>query len=390
MDLRSIKEADLQSKRVLVRCGFDMPMDDEGNITDDKRIRVCLPTIKYLIGQNAKIILCAHAGRPKGKVVPKLKMDKIGKKVGELLGKKVTKLDDCVGREVEAAVKKMQSGDMVILENLRFHDEEKKGDPEFVKALASLAEIYVNEAFSVSHRGDASMLGVTQHLPSFAGFRLQEEVATLSGIIDKPKKPLVIIIGGAKISDKIKVIKKFLEIADHVILGGALANNLLKAKGLAIGKSIFEEDMMDAAKELALVDTHLHVPVDVVTATEIAVGVQTRIKAAGNVEDDEYILDIGPDTIKLYGMIIKNAKTIVWGGPMGYFEIKEFAKGTADIAKMVCDADATSIAGGGDTISALKMAHCEDSISFISTGGGAMLKLLEGEPLKALQPLIKK
>jgi len=256
--------------------------------------------------------------------------------------------------------------------------------------MASLADVYVGEAFGVIHREDASMLGVAELLDAYAGFRLEEEVETLSKVLEQPEKPLVAIIGGAKISDKIKVIKKFLTIADHVVLGGALANNLLKAKGLAIGRSIFEEEMMGAAEELALVDTHLHVPVDVITATEIASGIPTKIKAAGNVEDDEYILDIGPDTIKLYGMIIRKAKTIVWGGPMGYFEIKEFAKGTTDIAKMVCDADATSIAGGGDTISALKMANCEDSISFTSTGGGAMLKLLEGEKLKALQPLIKK
>lgn len=390
MELQTIKDADLKGKRVLVRCEFNVPLDDDGNITDDKRINVCLPTIQYLISQGARIILCAHLGRPKGEIVPELKMDKVAERIGKLLKIDVIKLDECIGPEVEKAVQEIQKGDVILLENLRFHDEEKESDPEFAKALASLAEIYVNEAFGVSHREDASMLGVTEYLPAYAGLHLEKEIETLSSVVENPTKPLIAIIGGAKISDKIKVIKKFLDIADHVLLGGALANNLLKAKGLAIGRSIFEEDMMDVAKELALVDTHLHVPVDVVAAKEIKAGVPTVIKAAGNVEDDEYILDIGPDTIKLYGMIIKEARTIVWGGPMGYFEIEEFAKGTKDIAKMVCASDAQSIIGGGDTLDAIKRAECIDQVSFASTGGGAMLKMLEGKVLPAIKPLIKK
>lgn len=390
MELQTIKQADLKGKRALVRCEFNVPMDDDGNITDDKRIRACLPTIKYLVDQGAKAILCAHLGRPKGKIVPKLKMDKVAERVGELLGISVKKLDDCVGPDVEKSVGDMKEGDVIMLENLRFHDGEKKGDPVFAKKLASLAEIYVNEAFGVSHREDASMLGVTEHLPAYAGFHIEKEFKTLNGVIRNPEKPLIAIIGGAKISDKIKAIKKFLEIADHVLLGGALANNILKAKGLAIGKSIFEEEMMNVAKELVLIDTHLHVPVDVVVAKEIKAGVSTITKAAGNVKDDEYILDIGPDTVNLYGMIIEKAKTVVWAGPMGYFEIEEFAKGTKDIAHKLCESNAKSIVGGGDTLDAMKRAECIDSVSFASTGGGAMLKMLEGKILPAIKPLIRK
>ncbi len=389
MLLRSIKEADVSGKRVLVRCELNVPLDDKGNVSDDERIKTCLPTIQYLVKQGARVIICAHLGRPKGEIVPKLKMDVVAEQLSTRLGKEVTKLNDCIGKDVQEKVKAMTDGDVVLLENLRFHDEEKKGDSAFAKELASLAELYVNEAFGVSHREDASMLGVTEFLPSYAGFRLEKEIEVLSAVIEKPEKPLVAIIGGAKISDKIKVIKKFLETADHVILGGALANNILKAKGIAIGKSIFEEEMMDVANELALVDTRLHIPVDVVTAKEIAAGVPTKTKAAGNVEDDEYILDIGPDTVKLYASIIAKAKIVVWGGPMGFFEIEEFAKGTNDLAREICKSDSQSIIGGGDTLKAIKNSGCIEDVSFTSTGGGAMLKMLEGDVLPAIKPLIK-
>lgn len=390
MELRSIKDAALSGKRALVRCEFNVPFSDDGTIADDKRISVCMPTIQYLVDQGAKVILCAHLGRPQGKVVESLKMEPVAVRVSDLLGKPVKKLNNCIGAEVRTAVEEMENGDVVLLENLRFHDGEKSGDPNFAKELASNADIYVNEAFGSSHREDASMLGVTKYIPSVAGFRLQEEFDTLSRVIEDPARPLVAIIGGAKISDKIKVIKKFLDIADHVMLGGALANNLLKAKGLAIGKSIFEEEMMDVARELALVDTHLHIPVDVITAKKIEANVPTKKKAAGSVKDDEYILDIGPDTINLYGKIIDSAQTIVWGGPMGYFEIEEFARGTKEIAKKVCASSGISIVGGGDSLDALQRAGCANQVTFASTGGGAMLKMLEGEILPALKPLMKK
>lgn len=387
--VRSIKEADVHGKRVLVRCGFDVPMDDQGQISNDDRIKECLPTLEYLLQQQAKLIICSHNGRPKGQVVKKLSMDSTADRLGTLLKHPVTKVNDCIGQPVEQAVAEMKAGEIVLLENLRFHKEEENNDPAFARQLAGLGEWYVNEAFANCHREHASMVGVTHYIPAYAGFRLQKEIETLSGVLQQPARPLVAVIGGAKISDKIKVIRKFLEIADHVLIGGALANTILKAKGMAIGKSLVENEMMGVAKELPLTSTQLHVPVDVVTAPVISKGVPTQIKAVGGVTDNEYILDIGPDTVKLYSMIIQRARMIVWGGPMGYFEIKAFAEGTTKIAESICASGATSIVGGGDTVDALDQAGCKDKVSFISTGGGAMLEFLEGNMLPGIKPLIK-
>lgn len=389
MKLRSITTADVRGKRVLVRCGFDVPFDDNGEITDDDRIQECLPTIKHLIEQGAKVILCGHNGRPKGQVVLKLSMAKVAERLTKLLKQEVKYLNDCIGPEVTAAVTALQPGQVLLLENLRFHGAEETNGPAFAKQLADLGELYVNEAFSNIHRDHASMTGIPKLLPSYAGFRLQKEVETLANVMKHPAHPFVAVIGGAKISDKIQVIKQLLKVADHVLLGGALANNILKAQGLSVGKSLVEEKMMHVAKELTLVDTHLHVPVDVITARKIAADVLTEQKAVGSVADDEYILDIGPDTIKLFEMIIKEAKTIVWGGPMGYFELKPFAQGTFEVAKLIGQSEATSVAGGGDTVEALEQSGFKKKISFISTGGGAMLKFLEGAPLPALALLME-
>lgn len=389
MELKSVKEAKVAGKRVLVRCGFDPPLDEAGDITDDQRLKECLPTIEYLVEQQAKLILCSHNGRPKGRLVQKLSMDKVGRRLQQLLGRPVQKLNDCVGPVVEQAVNQMKSGDIILLENLRFHKEEGENEPQFAKQLAGLAEAYVNEAFANAHRDHASMTGVPRHLPAYAGFRLEKEVEVLSELMGQPVHPLVAVIGGAKISDKIKVIKKFLETADHVLIGGALANTILKAKGISIGKSVVEEEMMLVAKELPLTDTRLHLPVDVVVAREMSGGVPTEKKAVGSVADDEYILDIGPDTVKLFEMVIGQARTVVWGGPMGYFEIEAFAQGSFSIAKAICRSGAKSIAGGGDTLKVLDQAHCRREISFVSTGGGAMLEFLEGRMLPGIQPLLK-
>lgn len=390
MELKNIKEANVNGMRVLIRCGFDVPFDQDGNITDDERIVQCLPLIKYLSNKGAKCILCSHNGRPKGEIVPKLSMDKIAARLEELIELSIKKINDCIGAEVKTAVDEMQSGDIVLLENLRFHKEEEQNDDDFSKQLASLADIYVNEAFANSHRNHSSMTGVMKLLPSYAGFRLVEEIKTLSGVFDNAERPLVAVIGGVKISDKINVITRFLTVADHILIGGALANNILKAKGVSVGKSIVEEKMMDVAKSLPLTDIRLHVPVDVLVANEISDKVDVQKKAAGNVGDDEYILDIGADTIKLYEMIIAQAKTVVWGGPMGYFEIKAFSKGSVKIAKSICKSSSKSIVGGGDTMKVLDLAKCEKKISFVSTGGGAMLEFLGNNSLPAIDPLIKK
>jgi len=389
MELKSVKEADVKNKRILVRCGFDVPFNENGEIVEDARIHECKQTFQYLIKNQAKLILCSHNGRPKGKVVPRLSMDKIKRCLEKHLNQRVIKLNDCIGPAVEKEVFKMKSGEIILLENLRFHIEEEENESDFTKQLAGLAEVYVNEAFANCHRDHASMTGVPEYLPAYAGFRLQKEVETLAKIMEQPERPFVAVIGGAKISDKIQVIKKFIATADHVLLGGALANTILKAQGLSVGKSLVEEDMMKVANYLPLTDTHLHVPVDVITASEIAEGASTESKAVGNVGDGEYILDIGPDTINLYEMIIKKARTVVWGGPMGYFEIEAFTKGSYEIAKAICRSEAVSIVGGGDTIEALDQAGCLGKISFVSTGGGAMLKFLEQGTLVALKPLIK-
>ncbi len=384
MKLRSIEQAEVEGKRVLVRCGFDAPLDNSGRIADDCRIRECLPTIEFLIAHRAKIILCGHNGRPKGKVVPHLKMDATAIVLEQLLGRKVDKLSDCIGEEVKRHIGNMQPTSIVLLENLRFHKEEETNNPAFAKALASLADVYVDEAFPDVHREHASMVGIPALLPSYAGFRLLKEVEALSRVTSHPEHPFIAIIGGAKISDKITVIKRMLEIGDYVLLGGALANTILKAQGVSVGKSLIEEDMMEIAKELTLLDNRLRVPVDVVVAKEINANAETTFKAVANVRDDEYILDVGPDTVKLYGMMIQKAKMVVWGGPMGYYELKQFAKGTCEIAKSLADSKAYSVAGGGDTLDAIKESGFKDKISFISTGGGAMLSFLEGKTMLAL------
>ncbi|MFA6098599.1 MAG: phosphoglycerate kinase [Patescibacteria group bacterium] len=388
MKLRSIKGTDFLNKRTLVRCGFDVPFDEQGNIVEDERIIECLETLKYILGKGGKLILCGHNGRPKGKVIPKLSMNKVGESLEKHLGKKVVKLNDCVGPMVENAIAKMKSGEVILLENLRFHAEEETDDESFAKQLASLAEIYVNEAFANCHRRHASMTGVPKFLPAYAGFRLQEEVRVLSGALDNPRRPLIAIIGGAKISDKLNVINQFMHLADHVLIGGALANTILKAKGVSVGKSLVEEGMEENVKKLDLTSNQIHLPVDVVTANKIDATAITSIRAVGSVTDNEYILDIGPDTIKLFGLIIKQAKTIVWGGPMGYFELKNFAQGTSQVAKEVADSGAESIVGGGDTIEAIKLAGFKKKMSFVSTGGGAMLEFIEKGTLPALEPLI--
>ncbi|PIS41685.1 MAG: phosphoglycerate kinase, partial [Candidatus Kerfeldbacteria bacterium CG08_land_8_20_14_0_20_42_7] len=307
MKLRTLDQADVDGKRVFVRCGFDVPFTADGKIADDERIRECLETLRFLIDKGAHVIIASHNGRPKGKVIESLSMKLIGPHLSELLDEEVTTLSDCIGPEVKRVIAESKPREVILLENLRFHKEEKENDPEFAKELASLADVYVDEAFANLHRDHASMTGVAKLLPAYAGFRIQKEVDALSGITDNPVHPFVAIIGGAKISDKLLVIKRMLEIGDYVLLGGALANTMLKAQGMSVGKSLVEDKMMHIAHELTLTDNRLRVPVDVVTAKQIEAGVPTKKKAVANVQNDEYILDIGPDTINLYEMILREA-----------------------------------------------------------------------------------
>lgn len=387
MRLRLIKEARVKDKKVLLRCGFDVPFDKKGKIKDDSRIRAALETIKLLLKSQAKIIIISHNGRPGGKRVVGLGMAQVGQRLSQLLKIKVKVLNDCLGPKVNKAVGRLKAGEIILLENLRFHPGEEKNDQKFSRELAGLADLYCNDAFANSHRNHASMVGVPRFLPSYAGLLLAEEVGILSEIMIKPKRPLVGIIGGAKISTKLPVIKNLLTKADFLLLGGALANTILKAQGLQVGRSLIEKKMVKLASELVLTENRLKIPLDVVVATEISDRAKTYCRPAGRVAKEEIILDIGPETVSLYCSIIKKAKSVVWNGPMGYFEINKFSRGTYDIARAVSRSGLESIVGGGETIEVIKKINLLKKFTYVSTGGGAMLELLAGKKLKAIELL---
>ena len=390
MRLITLKNAPVFGKKVLLRAGFDVPFDKNGHISDDERIRESLPSIKYLIKKKAKLVIISHNGRPEGKYVKKLAMNEVAERLSQLLKQKVYKLNDCVGKEVERFVNQMKPGQVVLLENLRFHKEEEKNDIYFAKELARLADLYVNDAFSNSHRPHASMVGISQYLPSYAGFLVEKEVKALSEILLKPKHPFVAIVGGAKISDKLKTIINLFHKTDAMLIGGAIANTILKAHGLQVGKSLIESEMVAKVKKLNLTDVRLKIPVDVVVSDRISPASKAWLRPAGKVKKEEIILDIGEDTIKLFKAIIVKARQIIWAGPMGYFESKKFAQGSIEIAKALAKSKAKTIVGGGDTLHVLDILHLKNKFSFVSTGGGAMLKFLEGASLPALKPLMKK
>lgn len=385
--MRSLKDAKVKNKRVLVRCDFNVPLDDKGEIADDFRIRSTLPTINWLIKNGAKVILMSHFGDPKGEKLENLKMDIIQQRLMEYLDFSVVKAPDCVGKEIEKWTKEMGAGEILLLENLRFHKEEEENDSKFAKKLAALADIYVNDAFGTCHRAHASIAGVPKFLPSFAGFLLDKEIKSLDKIIKNPQKPLVAIMGGAKVSTKIKLMEKLLTHVDHLLVGGVLANTILKAKGLAVGKSKVDEGMVDEIKRLALTDTKFHLPIDVIVSEDFTGEKETRVKGPAAVGSEELILDIGPNTIELFGGIIKKAKVIFWNGPMGFYEQEKFAQGTISVAKMVVQSQAYSIIGGGDVISILDKLNLTNKINHISTGGGAMLAYIAGEELPGIQAL---
>jgi phosphoglycerate kinase len=387
--MKFLRDFNFKDKRVLMRVDFNVPVGKDGlvNSKGDWRIVVTLPTIDYLLDQGAKIILLAHLGRPGGKVVESLRLNYIAQRLEKLLGRTVVKLDDCRGQEIEERVKKIKSGEIILLENLRFHPEEKANDSNFAKELAQLGEIYVNDAFAVDHRAHASLVGLPKYLPSCAGLLLEKEVKILSRILDKPEHPLVVIIGGVKISTKIKVIKKFLKQADHLILGGALANTVISAKGFAIGRSIVEKEMVEEIKKMELTNIKLHLPVDVVASVDPSGQATSRIAPVGNTGEEEMILDIGPDTIQLFKEVISQAKMIIWNGPMGLFEVEKFASGSRKIARSVAQSQGFSVVGGGDSIALLEELNLSDKIDHVSTGGGAMLKFLAGEKLPGIEAL---
>jgi len=392
--VKDLKDSEIKGKKVLVRVDFNVPMDEKQNITDDTRIKAALPTIKYLLDRKARVILAAHLGRPKGEIVDSLRLDPVAERLSELLGKKVVKAKDCVGPEVENAVTSLKAGDVVLLENVRFYKQETKNDPEFSKKLASLAELYVNDAFGAAHRAHASTEGVTKNLPAVAGLLMAREIEVLESLLSDTKRPFVAILGGAKIAGKIEVIRNLLTKVDTLIVGGGMAYTFLKCRGVGIGKSIVDPEKIGLAKEILkdAIDRNVPflLPIDHIIADKIDASANIKEVPRMGIEDDLQAVDIGPDTIKKFGYAIEKAKTIFWNGPMGIFEIDKFSNGTRAVAQKVADATkkgATSIIGGGDTVAALENAGVADQVSFVSTGGGASLEFLEGKELPGIAAL---
>ncbi|MFW5971965.1 MAG: phosphoglycerate kinase [Bacillota bacterium] len=388
---KTLKDFDFKGKNALVRVDFNVPLEN-GNITDDTRIQAALPTIKYLIEEDAKVILMSHLGRPKGKVDESLRLDPIAERLADLIGKEVSKVDNCIGKEVHDAVDNLKDGDVLVLENTRFYPGEKKNDPEFAKDLASIADVFVSDAFGAAHRAHASTVGVTEYLPSVAGFLMQRELNVLGEVMEDPDHPFVAIMGGAKVSDKIDVIRNLMGKVDYLLVGGGIANTFIRAKGYETGKSLVEEDKLDVAKsilkEAEEKGVNLVIPKDVVVADDFSKDANSKIVSIDNIPADWESLDSGgTETLKEYTDIIKNAKTVIWNGPLGVFEFDKFAKGTNEIAKALAESDAKTIIGGGDSAAAIKKASLEDEMTHISTGGGASLMFFEGKPLPGVEAL---
>ncbi|MDH5202364.1 MAG: phosphoglycerate kinase [Nitrospirota bacterium] len=387
----SIEDLTIKGKRVFIRADFNVPLDDNLRITDDRRIRSTLPTINYAIDEGAKVILSSHLGRPKGKADPRLSLAPVAKRLQRLLNKEVIFSPDCIGSQVESLVSKMKEGDVLLLENLRYHPGEEKNDEEFARALSRLADVYINDAFGTAHRVHASIVGVPKFLPSAAGFLLKKEIQYLRGLVENPVRPFVAILGGAKVSGKINVLENLVDKVDKVIIGGGIAYTFIKAMGYEVGNSLVEEDMLETAqrirRRLKGVGIKFYLPVDCVIAQSIEPAAETKIIPTLEIPKGWRALDIGPASVKLFSEALHDAKTVLWNGPMGVFEIDAFSRGTFAIAHAVADAYALTIVGGGDTDFAVHRAGVSDAISFISTGGGASLQLLEGKELPGLAVL---
>jgi 3-phosphoglycerate kinase len=391
MAKKTIKDVDLNGKRALIRVDFNVPLDENLNITDDMRIKAALPTINYAIEKGAKVVLMSHLGRPDGKVVEKMSLRPVAKALEKLLGKSIVFTKDCIGDDVKKTVCQMKKGDVLLLENLRFHPEEEANDPKFAKELASLGDIFVNDAFGTAHRAHASTEGVTHYLPSVAGFLLEKEIQYLGNAVDDPKRPFVAILGGAKVRDKIKVIDNLLDKVDALIIGGGMAYTFLKAEGKTIGSSKLDKEGFDTARaaldKAKKKNIPMLLPIDHVVGDKFDANAETQV-VGDNIPDGWMGLDIGPKTIKLFEDTLKRAKTIVWNGPLGVFEMDKFAKGTEDVAKYIAALKGViSIIGGGDTGAAIAKFKIEDKMSHISTGGGASLEYLEGKGLPGIDAL---
>ena len=389
MNKKTIRDIDVTGKKVLVRCDFNVPLDGEtGAITDNRRIRAALPTIKYLIDHNAKVILCSHLGRPKGEFNPKFSLKPVAEELSKLLGKEVKLAKDVIGEDAQKLTSEIKEGEVVLLENVRFHKEEEQNDPEFAKKLASFAEIYVNDAFGTAHRAHASTAGVADYLPAVSGFLIEKELEFLGSSLENPERPFVAILGGAKVSDKIGVIENLIEKVDTLIIGGGMAYTFYKAQGHHIGTSICEEDKLDLAtsllKKAEEKGVKLLLPVDNHVSSEYSNNGEDRFVESTEIPDGFMGLDIGPKTIEIFKDAIKNAKTVLWNGPLGVTEFSKFAEGTRAIATALADSDAVTIIGGGDSAAAVEKMGLADKMTHISTGGGASLEFLEGKVLPGI------
>ncbi|MTI69550.1 MAG: phosphoglycerate kinase [Firmicutes bacterium] len=393
LNKKSVEDIDLKGKKVLVRCDFNVPMNDDGEITDDRRIKSALPTIEHIIKEGGMPILMSHLGRPKGEVKPELSLEPVAKRLANLLGREVlfAEDDEVVGDSAKKATKEMKEGKIVLLQNTRFRKEEKKNDKEFAKELSALADLFVNDAFGTAHRAHASNVGVSEYLPTSMGYLIKKEIDVMGKAITNPEKPFVAILGGAKVSDKIGVIENLLNKVDSLLIGGGMMFTFLKAKGLDTGKSLLEEEKIKLAKELLKrakdkgVDIVL--PIDTVVAKEFKNDTEFKTVDVNEIPEDMMGLDIGTKTRKAFKKVIKEAKTVVWNGPMGVFEMENFAKGTEDIAKALAESNATTIIGGGDSAAAVEKTGLNDKMSHISTGGGASLELFEGKSLPGIEAI---
>lgn len=393
--LADLSASDVSGKRVLVRADFNVPIDDQGKITDDTRIRAALPTIQDLTEKGAKVILCSHFGRPKGKVVEGMRLTPVAERLSELLGQTVVKCDDCVGDDVAAKLSELQNGQVALLENVRFYEGETSNDPEFAKQLASVADLYVNDAFGTAHRAHASTAGVTQYLsPAVGGFLIGKELKYLQNAVENPQRPLAAIIGGSKVSSKIGVIETLIEKVDKLLIGGGMIFTFYKARGLSVGDSLVEADKLELAKTLEAKakeqGVDLLLPTDVVVADSFAADAQAQTVSVENIPDGWMGLDIGPDSIQVFQAALKSCKSAIWNGPMGVFEFDQFAKGTEAIAHTLADltdSGCITIIGGGDSVAAVEKVGVASKMSHISTGGGASLELLEGKELPGITAL---
>ena len=384
---KTVRDIDVKGKKVLVRVDFNVPLKD-GKVDDGTRVKAAIPTIQYLLDHGAAVILCSHLGRPKAGPDPKYSLKPVAEYLSALMGKPVAFAEDCVGPVAEAAAKELKPGEVLVLENTRFHPEEEKNDLKMAQQLASLADLYVDDAFGSAHRAHSSTEGVTHFLPSVAGLLLEKEIKYLDQAISDPKRPFIAILGGAKISDKIGVIKNLLTKADLVLIGGGMANTFLKAQGYPVADSLVEDQALDKAREvLAIAGTKLRLPVDLVLGNKFDADAEIKVIATGSVPVGWRILDVGPETVKAYAKVIHGAGTVVWNGPMGVFEFPRFAEGTFGVARAVAESGAITIIGGGDSVSAVEKAGVADKITHISTGGGASLEMLEGLVLPGLAAL---